>query len=341
VKCGAALAASAHADSAPAARPLEEKAALVTAPPVDAHDAPRVEPTLGSVLLKGETTSRTHAEPLPEAARDSATAMPDVAVLRRTRDSASAKKMQPATSPADDDSVHVPPPRPSSFRNIWPVVVVAGVSLLAAGTFWMFTGPDADTKKAANTSKTTAKGTGAKPALAPRPADNLAATKGFSVKQAFEKLYGSYDPNLDGAFWTPKDAPKSLAAWNGRKLLIRPLVSKTFSEGDNLRHVIVTNSLDTKDGMVVKQGTGCRDCASLIGAAIFEKQRSEWKLISRHDFLTADGAFGAPPKVNVDFPSEGGIQLTFERSDLLDRGPDERSYSIVLRERKGVKSAMR
>jgi hypothetical protein len=96
-----------------------------------------------------------------------------------------------------------------------------------------------------------------------------------------------------------------------------------------------------KDGIVVKQGTGCRTCGSLIGAAIFEKQGNGWRLISRHDFLAVDGAFGAPPKVSVAFPPAGGIELQFERSHLIDRAPEERSYSIVLKEQKSLSSAMR
>lgn len=366
-KCGAALPVAAVPGAAPPTRSAEEKPALVTPPPVRArHDtpSPKVEPVLAKPLPAEAVVSIMEPAIRSEPARNESPISPPIAVTRRNRDARSERKtvelpreiseapVPPRIPETPVPETPVPPqipeaPRPpptsraNAYRNIWPVAVVAAVSLLAAGTFWMFTGPDADTKKTAEPAKTTAKRAGAKPALAPRPKDDVAAAQGFSVKHGLEKLYGGYDPNLDGAFWTVSGAPKNFAPWNGKKLLIRPLVSKTFSEGDNLRHVLVTNSLDTKDGMVVKQGTGCPDCRSLIGAAIFEKQGDAWKLISRHDFLTADGAFGAPPKVTVDFPSDGGIQLVFERADLLDRDPQDRSYSIVLRERKAVKSAMR
>ena len=216
-----------------------------------------------------------------------------------------------------------------------PIAVVAIACVLAAGIFWIVTGHDTETRK------TPAQRPPVKAALTPRPADDKTGASAFPMKQAFEKLYGSYDLNLDGAFWKVIQAPREYTQWSGRTLLIRPLVSRSFDENGSLRHVVVTNSLDVKDGIVVKQGTGCRTCASLIGAAIFEKQGNGWALISRHDFLAVDGAFGAPPKVAVAFPPEGGIALQFERSHLLDRAPAERSYSIVLKERRTLNSAMR
>ena len=236
------------------------------------------------------------------------------------------RETQAATQPG------VRPKRPQVFV---PVAVVGIACVLAAGMYWIVAGNDSDTQKAAP-----AKRPPVKAALTPRPADETTSAHGFSMKQAFEKLYGSYDLNLDGAFWKVNRAPRDYAQWNGRTLLIRPLVSRSFDEGGSLRHVIVTNSLDVKDGIVVKQGTGCRTCGALIGVAIFEKQRNGWALISRHDFLAVDGAFGAPPKVAVAFPPDGGIALQFERSHLLDRAPAERSYSIVLKEHKSLSAAM-
>ena len=230
-------------------------------------------------------------------------------------------------------------PRPAERHGLpkasGPIAAVAIACVLAAGMFWIVAGHDTDTQKAP------AQRPSKKAALTPRPAEDTTGAPAFPMKQAFEKLYGSYDLNLDGAFWKVTRAPRDYAQWSGRTLLIRPLVSRSFDENGSLRHVVVTNSLDVKDGIVVKQGTGCRTCASLIGAAIFEKQRSGWALISRHDFLAVDGAFGAPPKVSVAFPPEGGIALQFERSHLIDRAPTERSYSIVLKEQKSLSSAMR
>lgn len=223
-----------------------------------------------------------------------------------------------------------------ALRKEWgPVAVAAIACVLAAVIFWLVAGDRTHTQKA------TTQRPPAKAALAPRPAEDTTGAPAFPMKQAFEKLYGSYDLNLDGAFWKVNRAPKDYAQWGGKTLLIRPLVSRSFEENGSLRHVVVTNSLDVKDGIVVKQGTGCRTCASLIGAAIFEKQGNGWALISRHDFLAVDGVFGAPPKVAVAFPPEGGIELRFERSHLIDRAPTERSYSIVLKEQKSLSAAMR
>src|SRR5689334_16120906 len=131
----------------------------------------------------------------------------------------------------------------------------------------------------------------------------------LSIKRAFAALYGNYDPNLDGAFWTPRAAPAPFARWNGRQLFIRPLISRSFRHLDKSRQVVVTNSLDVQNGEVVKQGTGCRECGSLIGAAIFEQQRSGWQLISRHDFLAAEGSWGGPPAVELAIDPAGTIDL--------------------------------
>ena len=155
----------------------------------------------------------------------------------------------------------------------------------------------------------------------------------FSMRHAFTALYGNYDPNLDGAFWTPRRAPAGLEEWNGRSLFIRPLISRAFREGGRARQIVVTNSLDVKNGDVVKQGTGCRTCGSLIGAVVFEKEGDVWKLISRHDFLTAAGSWGAPPKVSLTFQGTGAIELQFETRARDQREPEKRRYTIVLKQR--------
>jgi hypothetical protein len=155
----------------------------------------------------------------------------------------------------------------------------------------------------------------------------------FSIRRAFIQLYGQYDPNLDGAFWRPKGAPRALAAWEAKPLFIRPLISRSFRQGDHARQVVVTYSLDVRNGDVVKQGTGCADCGSLIGAAVFERMDQGWRLISRHDFLTAAGSWGAPPKVSIAFRPAGGIELQFEKRNADPRDSGKRIYTVVLQER--------
>jgi hypothetical protein len=216
------------------------------------------------------------------------------------------------------------------MRNRWPLGVVALGCLLAAVIFWSLTRID-DPRRAADAGglsgskrAATASGTLGR---------TTANADEFSLKQAFTRLYGNYDPNLDGAFWTPTDAQREFAHWNGRALFLRPLISRAFSENGNVRQLLVTNSLEVKNGEVVKQGTGCRLCESLIGAAIFERQDRDWKLISRHDFLIAAGGWGAPPKVSVSFPGAGEIALRFERRSGDPREWEKQSYAIVLKER--------
>ncbi|MGZ5121315.1 MAG: zinc ribbon domain-containing protein [Burkholderiales bacterium] len=218
------------------------------------------------------------------------------------------------------------------MRNRWPLGVVALGCVLAAGIFWSLTRIDEPRGHAdagdlsGNRRGATALGTLGKTA---------ANADEFSVKQAFTRLYGNYDPNLDGAFWTPTNAQREFVRWNGRALFLRPLISRAFYEDGNVRQLLVTNSLDVKNGDVVKQGTGCRVCESLIGAAIFERHDRDWKLISRHDFLIAGGSWGAPPKVSVSFPGAGEIALQFERRSADPREWGKQSYAILLKERKG------
>lgn len=154
-------------------------------------------------------------------------------------------------------------------------------------------------------------------AIGARPTTSQPAPTGavqFSAKQALQALFGNYDPVLDGAFWTVTDAPKRWAEWNGRQVLIRPLLSRSDEAGT--RHVLVTNSVEIRDGMVVKQGAGCRNCKSLIGGALFERQGEEWKLVSDQRFLGVEGAFGAPPQIAVAFPAKGGVELRIEAPAL-------------------------
>jgi hypothetical protein len=218
------------------------------------------------------------------------------------------------------------------MRNRWPLGVVALGCVLAAGIYWSLTRID-DPRRLANAGEPSGHRHGA--TVLGTLGKTAANADEFSVKQAFTRLYGNYDPNLDGAFWTATNAQRELAHWNGRALFLRPLISRPFNEDGNVRQLVVTNSLDVKNGDVVKQGTGCRVCESLIGAAIFERHDRDWKLISRHDFLTAGGTWGAPPKVSVSFPRAGEIALQFERRSGDPREWGKQSYAILLKERKG------
>jgi hypothetical protein len=220
--------------------------------------------------------------------------------------------------------------------NRLPIAVVVLGFALAVGVYLSLSAAEDEraSATAARLSGTPSTGalTGNKPKL------NAGA---FSMKQAFTTLYGAYDPNLDGAFWTARGAPAQLEHWNDRLLFIRPLISRGFQDAGKPRQIVVTNSLDVKNGDVVKQGTGCRTCGSLIGAAVFEKQENEWKLISRHDFMTAAGSWGAPPKISLAFQRGGAIVLHFEMRAADQPELEKRRYSIVLKERKATPDVTR
>lgn len=132
----------------------------------------------------------------------------------------------------------------------------------------------------------------------------------FPTREALQGLYGSYDGQLDGVFWTVSGAPREWGEWNGKPVVIRPLVSRTDDSGT--RHVLVTNSVEVRDGLVVREGGACRSCKSLVGAALFERRGEIWALVTEHRFMKIGGAYGAPPKVTVDFPRDAGVEIRME-----------------------------
>lgn len=216
----------------------------------------------------------------------------------------------------------------------WPRAPHAAVALgcvLAVAIYWSAARDDAAARKAG--AERFAAATGARPTTS-QPA--MPGVLEFSAKQALQGLYGNYDPVLDGAFWTVQGAPKRWADWNGKAVVIRPLVSRTDESAT--RHVLVTHTVDMRNGMVVKQGVGCRNCKSLIGAALFERQGDQWKLVSDQRFLGVEGAFGAPPHIAVSFPAKSGVELRIEPSGLAQA--DEPSPAVVMNPGKKAKGVL-
>lgn len=212
-----------------------------------------------------------------------------------------------------------------------PHVVVALGCALAVAIYWSAARDDAAANKAG--AERLAAATGARPTTS-QPA--VPGALEFSARHALQGLYGTYDPVLDGAFWTVEGAPKRWAEWNGRTVVVRPLVSRT--EGAGTRHVLVTHTVETRNGMVVKQGAGCRNCKSLIGAALFERHGEQWKLVSDQRFLGVEGAFGAPPHVAVAFPAKSGVELRIEPSSLAQ--VHDPSPAVVMTPGKKVKGVL-
>lgn len=214
-----------------------------------------------------------------------------------------------------------------------PVAVVAVGCVLALAAFWS---DSRDERRASTLARERiAAATGAR-SITSQPA--MPGTLEFSARQALQSFYGNYDPVLDGAFWTVTGAPKQWSDWNGKSVLVKPLISRTDDTGT--RHVLITNSVDVKNGMVVKQGAGCRRCRSLIGAALFERQGNEWKLVSDQRFLGVEGAFGAPPHVAVLFPAQGGVELRIEPSGVSEAAAPEPASPVVMTDGNRVKGVL-
>jgi hypothetical protein len=192
------------------------------------------------------------------------------------------------------------------LRRIGPAGMVIFGAVVAIATYWSASRDDAVAKTQAANRMAVATGP---LATTSQEASNAGA---FSTRQALQSLYGAYDPHLDGVFWTVSGAPGEWAEWNGRPVFIKPLISRTDETGT--RHVLVTNSVEVRDGLVVKQGAACRECKSLLGAAFYERRGDEWVLVTEHRFMKIAGAWGAPPKVSVDFPRKAGVEVRIENA---------------------------
>lgn len=242
----------------------------------------------------------------------------DPAALRRDAPAAPARPTSPrrplpATGPKG--------PHPA-LRYLPNVLVGLGV-VVAAAIYWSLSRDDALAGKAG--AHRLAKSTGALATAQPA----TPAQPQFSARRALQGLYGNYDPVLDGAYWSVSGAPKALAEWNGKPVVIKPLISKTDEAAT--RHVLVTNSVDMRNGIVVKQGTGCRTCRSLLAAALFERQGSEWTLVADHRFLGAEGVYGAPPTVAVSFADKEAVELRVDRASADPMAVRELGSIIVLK----------
>jgi hypothetical protein len=151
----------------------------------------------------------------------------------------------------------------------------------------------------------------------------LSAEHRFSARRALLALYGNYDPVVDGAYWTVTGAPKSWTEWNGRQVAVKPLLSRTNSAGT--RYVLVTSSVDVRNGVPMKPGTACSACKSLLGAVLYERRGNEWQLVAHHRFVAVEGAWGAPPDVSVAFLPDGSVALGVSRTRTREsraKGPD-------------------
>jgi hypothetical protein len=203
-----------------------------------------------------------------------------------------------------------------------PALFVLSGCLLAAAIYWSLGQDDAAADKAG--ARRVAAAIGARATSQPVLADSAR----LSARRALQGLYGNYDPVLDGAYWTITGAPKPLAGWNGKTVVIKPLISR--SDDTAARHVLVTHSVEVKNGMAVKQGAGCRNCKSLLGSALFERQGGEWKLVADHRFLAAEGVYGAPPTVAIAFPDAASVELRIDRAAAAPTEVRELGSVVVL-----------
>lgn len=210
-----------------------------------------------------------------------------------------------------------------ALYRVGPVGMVMLGVVVAIAAYWSASRDDAAAKTQAAHRMSVATG--------PLPTTSQEVTPAvgaFSTRQALQGLYGAYDPHLDGVFWSVKGAPGEWADWNGKRVFIKPLISRTDDSGT--RHVLVTNSVEVRDGLVVKQGAACRECQSLLGAALYERRGDAWLLVTEHRFMKIAGAWGAPPKVTVDFPRNAGVEVRIEDPLAQTRRGRNSVHAVIL-----------
>jgi Flp pilus assembly protein TadD len=214
-----------------------------------------------------------------------------------------------------------------------PAALVVGGIVLAAAVYWSAKRDEALSR--ADAARRVTLATAPRPTTTsqePRPGD-LA----FSTRAALQGLYGSYDPNLDGVFWTVSGAPREWSDWNGKPVFVKPLVARSDESGT--RHLLVTNSSEIRDGLVMKHGAPCPGCKSLLGAALYERQGEQWVLSSELRFMRVEGGFGAPPRVSVDFPRNGGAEVRIESASATGSS-HKPAQVVILRGRTAAPTAL-
>ncbi|HYC45020.1 MAG TPA: zinc ribbon domain-containing protein [Burkholderiales bacterium] len=238
--------------------------------------------------------------------------------LSKTRASAA-----PAPDAAPRKAPAAPPPlRTAPWMHQLPMLMVGAGLMLGLAIYWSAQHDEAQAAKAGADRIAAATG----PLATSQPVAQ--GRLDFSARQALQGLYGNYDPHLDGSYWTVRDAPGTWAEWNGKPVLVKPLVSRTDDSG--MRHVLVTSTADVQNGMVVKQGTGCRGCKSMLGVALYERRGNQWQLVSHRPFASVGGAYGAPPQVAVAFPAKGGVELEVgQGATQLANAPEDRAIVIT------------
>lgn len=295
--CGSALGKTAPAAAAPAPKPAPRPAA----PPAAVKPAPkpqRVEPRLDLDKVRSS------------------------AIENDGRADGPGRKEPTVRGPGSSSESGKRKSAPHGLRKAWPISIVLLGLVLAAGALWSDSRDDVRAR--AEAKGRVASAIGALPTTQTLDSESAA----FSTRQALQGLYGGYDPHLDGAYWRVSGAPRSWSEWNGRHVFIKPLVSRSDESGT--RHVLVTNSVEVRDGLVVREGAGCPACKSLLGAALYERRDNAWVLVTEQRFLRVGGAWGAPPKVDVDFPGRGGVEVRIHNASTDKRRGRKNVQAIVL-----------
>lgn len=238
------------------------------------------------------------------------------ALVRPSPHLRSVSRRRASHTPTSDEPQRAPPASP-----LVPAAMVITGCALAVGIIWAKWQEDAAFAEAGARRVATA-------ASPVPPASQPAGATGFPTRRALRGLYGNYDPAVDGAVWKVSGAPPRWRHWNGKTITVRPLLSR--SDDADTRHVLVTSSVEVDDGTGIRQGAGCRQCKTLLGAAVFERRANEWQLVSEHRFLTVAESGGEPPQVSAVFRDDGAVELRLRHTDRFAPSERETMATFVL-----------
>lgn len=162
----------------------------------------------------------------------------------------------------------------------------------------------------------------------------------LSTQSAFNILYGSYDEIRQGVWWTVKGSPTSdgnVTGKNGSKVFVKQYLLKTYEEGNVKKAILVTNSLEVgENGEPEKAGDGCHACGSIVGVALFHKQKNIWTLVSENKAADYQGSWGGPSEISVAFPANGGVELRVDGASMNQGISMQWAYKIMLDNNKWV-----
>lgn len=132
-------------------------------------------------------------------------------------------------------------------------------------------------------------------------------TANMTVDRAMSLLYSEYDQSTGRALVEFNKAEAEYGNWvEGEPIFAKPFFSKTYSEGLKEKFIILTSA--------APPGYDCHACSPVIGASIFVKESTGWKLDLAHKSIGHYFSWGqaAKPRFERIGKDKYGVILEWE-----------------------------